>query len=199
MNMYAANLKLFRLSLAGLAVIGAATQPAASQNIPIDQMTSTSQQQVAQKSADGPSAFYHLVYTLTESDGPKRLGNQRFVLTVSSNREAGSSQLKVGSKVPVSTSPKNSTTQQITFVDVGLTIQVRTQRAFSGGLEVFSDVEQSSIAVSPDEKILDPLIRNSNLRGTAVLYPDKPVSLGAFDVPGSTRHYEVQVTMQAIH
>jgi len=138
------------------------------------------------------------MYTLTESEGGKRLGVQTFTLTVSSDREAAPSELKVGSKVPVPTGPKDSPNPRTTYVDVGLTIQARTLRPLPGGLEIFSSVEQSSVAASTDDKIFEPVIRDSNLRDVAVLHPNAPVSLGAFDVPGSNRHYEVQVTMQAI-
>jgi hypothetical protein len=182
-------------SLAGLMLTSVISLPGTAQSVPAHEVNPSPQQQSARGQGEAAAAFYHLVYTLTESDGAKRLGVQTFVLTVSSDREAASSELRIGSKVPVPTSPSSS---QFTYVDVGLTIQARSQKAFTGGLEVFSSVDQSSFATSPDDKISQPVIRNSNLHDVAVLYPNVPVSLGSFDVPGSTRHYEVQVTLQTI-
>ncbi len=183
--------------LSGIFFASLISLPGNAQETAVNDPSSSSQQQSNHGQAEIP-AFYHLVYTLAENDGAKRLGLQSFVLTVSSDRAAVPSELKVGSKVPVPSGPKDSAIPQVTYVDIGLTIQARTEKVFPGGLEVFSSVEQSSVAVSPDNKILQPVIRNSNLRDVAVLYPNVPVSLGSFDVPGSSRHYEVQVTMQAI-
>jgi hypothetical protein len=184
-------------SLAGMFLAGVISVSGTAQVVP-NEVNSSAQQQAPRTQGEAPDALYHLIYTLTESDGAKRLGVQNFVLTVSSDREAAPSELKVGSRVPVVTGLKDSSNPQITYVDVGLTIQARIQRVFPGGLEVFSAVEQSSVAPSPDDKIVQPLIRSSNLRDVAVLYPNGSVSLGSFDVPGSTRHYEVLVTMKSI-
>lgn len=181
-------------SLAGMMLASVISLPGTAQGVPGNE----AQQPNTRGQGEAPITFYHLVYTLTESDGAKRLGVQSFVLTISSDKDAAPSELRVGSKVPVASGPKDAAIPQITYVDVGLTIQARTQKVFTGGLEVFSSVEQSSVAASPDDKIVQPVIRNSNLRDVAVLYPNALVSLGSFDVPGSTRHYEVQVTMQAI-
>lgn len=193
----AARAKKAVWSLTGVVLAGLISLPLTAQSVAASATDPSPQQQSARSPGEAP-AFYHLLYTLTESEGSKRLGVQTFILTVSSDRDAAPSELRVGSKVPVASGPKDSSNPQITYVDVGLTIQARTQKAFPGGLEIFSSVEQSSIAASTDDKILQPVIRNSNLRDVAVLYPNAPVSLGAFDVPGSSRHYEVQVTMQAI-
>ena len=153
----------------------------------------------ARKEAEVP-AFYHLLYTLTESEGGKRIGIQTFVLTISSDREAASSELRVGSRIPYATGSGDPAVGiQFNYADVGLTIQARSQKPFPGGLEVFASVEQSFITEPPpDNKIHQPVIRNYNLHDVAVLYPNTPVSLGAFDVPGNSRHYEGQVTLQAI-
>ncbi len=199
MNMYSATRASKAVwSLAGIMLAGIISLPVTAQGVTGSEANPSPQQQNPRSQSEVP-AFYHLVYTLTESEGAKRVGFQTFVLTVSSDREAAPSELKVGSRVPVATGPKDASIPQVTYVDVGLTIQARTQKPIPGGLEVFSSVEQSSVAVSTDDKILQPVIRNSMLHGVAILYPNAPVSLGSFDVPGSNRHYEVQVTMQAIH
>src|ERR1700761_5335157 len=44
---------------------------------------------------------YRLLYTLSESDSGKKIGVQHFMLTV--NNDSGRADLKIGSKVPIST------------------------------------------------------------------------------------------------
>jgi len=44
----------------------------------------------------------------------------------------------------------------------------------------------------------DPVVRQTTLSTTALLNPGKPVMLGALDIPGSTRHLEVEVVLEAL-
>ena len=141
-----------------------------------------------------PSATYRLIYTITEMDGSKRLGVQHFAMTATVGGD--SAEMKVGSRVPVATGNFGANTQ-FQYLDVGLTIHAGLQEA-SSGLKVFSNVEQSSIGEASNADTRQPVIRQTNLQNTAILTPLKPVQLGSLDVPGSTHHLDVELSMELV-
>jgi hypothetical protein len=145
---------------------------------------------------------YRLTYTITESDSGKNLGTQHFALAV--NPDTKDAELKMGSRVPIATGAYNTegpaahANVQYQYVDVGLNIAARV-REFAAGVEVYSKLEQSSVA---EEKSTvgsnDPVIRQAMLQNTATLTAGKPVMLGSLDVPGSTRHLDIEVILEII-
>jgi hypothetical protein len=151
-------------------------------------------------SPEAAPATYRLSYTITELDGGKRLGTQHFSLTVNPN--TGNASIKMGSKVPIatgsSTASGTGTQVQFQYVDVGLNISAHV-RDFASGVEVFSKLEQSGMA--EEESGMgkgDPIIRQALLENTALLTAGKPVMLGSLDVPGSTRHLDVEVVLEVV-
>jgi type II secretory pathway component GspD/PulD (secretin) len=148
---------------------------------------------------DRPKKTYRLTYTITETEGGKRIGNQHFGLVVVAGQRTV---LKQGSKVPLVTGSYNNTSSQaesqVTYIDVGLNFDA-TLDEFANGVRLRTKVEQSSVAeeksgVGPQ----DPVVRQTSLEGTSFLTPGKPLVLGSLDIPGSTRHQEVEVVMEAV-
>jgi hypothetical protein len=141
---------------------------------------------------------YRLTYTLTEMDGSKRLGTQHFSMTVTPGRDG---RIRLGSKVPIATESSNPASlapTQVHYTDVGLNLIVRLKESAAGVL-ADSDVEQSS--VSEEQSSVgrsDPVIRQATLSNNALLTPGKPVMLGSLDIPGSTRHLDVEVVIEAV-
>jgi len=151
-------------------------------------------------SPEAAPATYRLSYTITELDGGKRLGTQHFSLTVNSN--TGSASIKMGTKVPIETgnytSGGSGTHVEIQYLDVGLNITAHV-RDFASGVEVFSKLEQSGMAEEQSSVgRSDPIIRQASLENTALLTAGKPVMLGSLDVPGSTRHLDVEVVLEVV-
>ena len=143
---------------------------------------------------------YRVNYTITETDGGRRVGTQHFGFTVNPN--SGDSQIKLGSRVPVLTRayPQDSSAGQadVTYLDVGLRISARLKE-YSNGEQIWTEVTQSSLA--EEQSSLgknDPVVREATLNTTALLNPGKPVMLGSLDIPGSTRHLEVEVVLEAL-
>lgn len=148
---------------------------------------------------DRPNKTYRLTYTFTEMDNGKRIGVQHYALIVVSGQRT---QLKQGSRVPIMTgyyNPSSSVAQnQMTYVDVGMSFDVSLDE-FSNGVRLRSTVEQSSIADQTSNAAQqDPVIRQTSLSGTAFLTPGKPMILGSLDIPGSTRHMDVEVVMEVV-
>ncbi len=148
-------------------------------------------------SLDRPQRDYCLTYTLTEMDGSKRVGVQHYALVMLTGAHT---KLKQGSKVPIVTgSTTNSTAfphTQFTFVDVGINVDA-TLLSSADGLTLQSKMEQSGVIEDKSVAgISEPIIRQTILEGKALLQPGKPVALGSLDVPGSTRHLDVEVLLE---
>ena len=148
---------------------------------------------------DRPKKTYRLIYTMTETDGNKRVGTQHFAMIVVTGQRTV---LKQGSKVPVVTgtyNPGSSSAQnQMTYLDVGMNFDASLDE-FANGVRLRSKVEQSSIA---EEKsgvgAQDPIVRQTVLEGTSFLTPGKPMMLGSLDIPGTTRRLDVEVVMDLV-
>lgn len=152
----------------------------------------------AEPTQGGNTRPYRLVWTITETDAGKQVGTQHFAMAILSS---GRTTMKLGSKVPVVTgsySPNSTAAVQTQFqyIDVGLNIDANLDEV-AGGLRLRSKVEQSSVA---DEKITgdvrEPIIRQAVMEGTSVVSLNKPVRLGSLDVPGSTRHLDIEVELE---
>lgn len=145
---------------------------------------------------DMPRKAYRLTYTLTESDSGKRVGVQHFSMTMTDGQL---NTMKQGSRIPISTAqPSAALTSpaQVTYIDVGLSFEA-TVTSVSGGAILKSKAEQSSVA---DERsnvgLPNPVIRQVMLEGVSSLALGKPLVLGSLDVPGSTRHVDVEVVLE---
>nr|WP_213805303.1 secretin N-terminal domain-containing protein [Granulicella sp. dw_53] len=175
--------------------------PVTNQNAIVLQAT-PDQQALAQKllnDLDRPKKTYRLTYTVTELDSGKRIGTQHFAMIVVAGQRTV---LKQGSKIPVITgtytSGNTSSQNQATYLDVGMNFDASLEE-FANGVRLRTKVEQSSVA---EEKsglgAQDPIIRQTVLEGTSVLSPGKPLILGSVDIPGSTRHLDVDVVMEQV-
>ena len=156
---------------------------------------------------DRPKKLYKLTYTIAESEAGKRIGVQHFEMVVTGGQLTV---LKQGSKVPVVTgtytAASNASQNQFTYLDIGLNFNA-TLDEFTNGVRLRTKVEQSSVADSangPAEAVIrqalptDPVIRQTSLEGTALLIAGKPQILGSLDIPGSTRHLDLEVEMDVI-
>jgi type II secretory pathway component GspD/PulD (secretin) len=143
---------------------------------------------------------YRLIYTIVEMDGGKRLGVHHFAMIVTPGQRAV---LKQGSRVPIATgsygaSGNTGAQTQFTYVDVGMNFDA-TMDELANGARLRSKVEQLSIAEQTSGVgVADPIIRQTALEGTSFLTLGKPLVLGSIDIPGSTRHLDVEVAMEQV-
>jgi len=151
------------------------------------------------KDLDRPKKAYRVTYTVSEMDGARRLSSQHFSLIVAPGQN---STLKQGSRVPIVTGSFNdkSATQQnaVSYVDVGMNFDAALDET-AEGIRLRTSAEQSSIAeersgLGPQ----DPVVRQASFKGTSFLTPGKPLKLGTFDYPDSTRHLELEVIMDPL-
>lgn len=163
------------------------------------------QQALAQKiiaDIDRPQKTWRLTYTLAESDSGKRIGVQHLSLVLASGQRTT---LKQGDKIPVMTGTYQAKgdTQgaqtQFQYLDIGMNFDA-TIEDLPSGLYLKTKVEQSSLA---DEHMSgplapEPILRQTSLEGVSVITPGKPLTLGSVDVPGSTRHIDIEVVAEPV-
>jgi hypothetical protein len=146
---------------------------------------------------DRTAKTYRVTYTITETDNGQRVGARRISLIVASG---GKASLKQGNRMPIVTADAGSADQknEVQYLDVGLNIESSLDGP-PDGLRLHTKVEQSSVA---DEKsgigVQDPVIRQTTLDVASTLAQGKPLVLGSLDVPGSTRHEDIEVTSELI-
>jgi hypothetical protein len=146
---------------------------------------------------DKTKKIYRLTYTMTERDGAKTIGVQHFSIIVASGSKTD---FKQGSRVPISvaTNAAPGSNAEITYIDIGQEIEASLD-GYLDGVRLRTKVVQSSIA---EDKAgvgtQDPVIRQTTLEGTSTLVQGKPLVLGSLDIPGSTRHQEVEVVSELV-
>ena len=148
---------------------------------------------------DRPRKTYRLTYTISEMDGGKRIGSQRFAMVLTSGQRT---LMKQGSKVPVVTGMNNKESgtmeNAVSYLDIGMNFDATLEES-ANGVSLRTKVEQLSLA---EEKsgvgVQDPVIRQTVMEGTSFLAPGKPLVLGSLDIPGSTRHLDVEVVMEQV-
>jgi type II secretory pathway component GspD/PulD (secretin) len=146
---------------------------------------------------DKTKKIYRLTYTMTEKDGGRTIGVQHFSIIVASGSKTD---FKQGSRVPISvaTNAAPGSNAEITYLDVGQEIEASLD-GYLDGVRLRTKVVQSSIAEDKSGVgTRDPVIRQTTLEGTSTLVQGKPLVLGSLDIPGSTRHQEVEVVSELV-
>lgn len=144
---------------------------------------------------DRPETAYRITYTFTEIENGKPAGAQHLTVLVVSGEK---SMVKRGSRVPIITGmfEKESAAQstQVQYLDVGLNIEAQLD-----GDRLRSKLEQSSVS---DEKsgigVQDPIVRQTVLEATSDLKAGKTFELGSLDIPGTTRHQEIEASAERV-
>jgi type II secretory pathway component GspD/PulD (secretin) len=144
---------------------------------------------------DRPKKVYRVTFTITESDGGRKSGTQHFSLIAT---DGNKSYVKQGNRVPIVTGTIDKDTAspitQIQYLDVGVNIE-----AFVNGVGLHAKIEQTNVS---DEKsnvgIQDPLVRQTTMEATSTFVPGKSVALGSIDVPGTTRHQDIEFVAELV-
>jgi len=144
---------------------------------------------------DKPRKLYRVTYTITDIDGGKRLGSERFVLLV---RSGSKSSFKQGSRVPIMTGTVagEPAGTQMQYQDVGLNIEADVSGS-PDSIILRTKIEQSSLAnEGSGATAQDPVVRQTVLNEMADLSQGKPLVLGSLDLPGTTRNQEIAVVAE---
>jgi type II secretory pathway component GspD/PulD (secretin) len=144
---------------------------------------------------DKSKRVYRLTYTITEIEGGKSVGVAHFELVAA---EGARAILKQGSREPIVTGSYDAGTgkqnQEVQYQDVGLSIE-----ATLDGESLHSKVERTSPAEERSGVgAQDPILLQTVLDATTNLTPGKAVVLGSLDIPGGTRHMEIEVASELV-
>jgi type II secretory pathway component GspD/PulD (secretin) len=148
---------------------------------------------------DRPRKIYRLTYTVTDTGNGQSNGAQHYTLVAA----AGDRTIfKQGDRIPIITGRTGEGTAspgtQVQYADIGLNIDA-TLATSSDALMLHSRVELSKLAEPLSGSVArDPDIRQTVLQGTSALVPGKPLVLGSLDIPGTTRHQEVEVVAELV-
>jgi type II secretory pathway component GspD/PulD (secretin) len=146
---------------------------------------------------DKTKKIYRLTYTMTEKDGSRTIGVQHFSIIVASGSRTD---FKQGSRVPIGVGSRSSASSNldVQYLDVGQEIDASLD-GYLDGVRLRTKVVQSSIAEDKSGVgTQDPVIRQTTLEGTSTLVQGKSLVLGSLDIPGSTRHQEVEVLSELV-
>lgn len=150
---------------------------------------------------------YRLVWTITDVDNGKTVGTQHYSMMVFTGLQTS---MKLGSKIPVATGTYNGSNKdgmetQFQYLDIGLNIRASvfelSPGVASSRLRLTSEIEQSSAAVEDERTIAgvrEPVVRQAVLEGSSMITVGKPLIIGSLDVPGSTRHLDVEVEVEEV-
>jgi hypothetical protein len=124
---------------------------------------------------------------------------QHFSIIVASGSRT---EFKQGSRVPIVVGERNSASStpnsEVQYLDVGQEIEASLD-GYLDGVRLRTKVVQSSIVEDKSGPgTQDPVIRQTTLEGTSTLVQGKPLVLGSLDIPGSTRHQEVEVVSELV-
>jgi hypothetical protein len=139
---------------------------------------------------------YRLTYTLTEMDGEKHVGSQRYKIVL--DADAPPARVDLQTTVTVLYGSSND----IPFrTNVGLRFFARL-RKFANGVELNTDIHQTAFAngtkVTAASTGVPPITRVADLSSTVLLTENKPVAIGELDVPGSTHRLQIQVELTRV-
>jgi type II secretory pathway component GspD/PulD (secretin) len=148
---------------------------------------------------DRPKKVYRLTYKINETEHGQPKDKQQFTLIVASGDRTV---FKQGDRVPIVTgkSREGSAPQssEVQYVDVGLSIDA-SLTASADAITLRTKFETSRVTdQATGAGARDPDIRQTVLDETAALVPGKPLVLGSLDIPGTTRHQEIEVVAEPV-
>lgn len=143
---------------------------------------------------DRPKKAFRLTYTVTEMDGANRVGAQHYTMDLVDGQQTT---LQQSSRVPFA---MGATSTNYTYQDIGTTFNA-TLSLQGNGARLSTSIDQNSAADQSGAaaETYHPIVtRTASLKGSYLLTPNKPLVLGAMDIPGSSRHLEIEVLMEPL-
>jgi hypothetical protein len=159
----------------------------------------TKKEESAVKPTDkGPTIAYKLDYKVFELEDGKRINQRDFTSLATATEHGGPmSQLRIGTRVPVSTPGEKPN-----YLDVGFNVNSSIGSEPGGKISASIRMELSSFAVpeqNADPRSASmPVLRNSNFAIWTVLTPGKPQIIASIDDINSKKRMQVEVTATRI-
>ncbi|WP_263417188.1 type II and III secretion system protein [Terriglobus albidus] len=148
----------------------------------------------------GPATRHLLKFVVKELEGGKVINSREYstYLAGGPKETAGTSSIRTGSKVPIPFSYETAkpATTQITYIDVGVNIDIRGDRVEDGKLYCFIKAEFTSIDSSANaENSVFPRVVRQNSWSSPIFAPlGKPITLFSSDDVASKRTMQLELT-----
>jgi type II secretory pathway component GspD/PulD (secretin) len=143
---------------------------------------------------DRPKKVYRVTYSVSDVENGKKTGTQHYALVVASGSKGI---LKEGKRIPLvtgATGENAAQNSQVQYIDVGVNIEASIEGQGLKTKFVLSGVAEEKSGVGPQ----DPVIQQTMVESSASLTGNKPIVLGSVEVPGTTRHEEIEVTTELL-
>lgn len=169
-------------------------------NVPWTAAQEAAKQEEAQPK---PSDSYKVDFAVSELDNGKKINSRSYSMLIRAEvvpKFTDMKHLRIGSKVPYSTSTGTGTTSNsIQYQDVGMNIDCRLMPMGNGNVAIGTNWEYTTVADAPPiDHGTQPgmLFRQVRSSVEAVVPLAKPTVIAELDDVGSTHHYvfEVKVT-----
>jgi len=136
-----------------------------------------------------PPSAYRLDYSIHELEDGRKINTRHYSLNVNEN---DANELKIGTRVPVEV--KAGETE---YIDVGTSLNGRTQVGRDAQVKIFVRVDMSNFALpeQADGHDRHPLIRQLRISGSTVVEFGKPTVMGVVDDPNSKRQFQLELTV----
>ena len=145
----------------------------------------------------GSPEYFRLDFALKETEGGKLVNSRAYQMMVRTN-ETNMSSIRSGGRVPVSSGEKS-----VTYIDVGVNIDVRrVNHSVKDELnfEVTSEVSGTIDPPSPQTPFVGPpVIRQSRWNSIVAVPLRKPTVVFSSDDPTSKRQLQLEITATPIH
>jgi hypothetical protein len=135
------------------------------------------------------SAF-RVEYTLYELDGTKRVNERSYVLSAN---DGASANLRIGTRLPISTPEKG-----VTYMNVGLKINGRVNEREDGDVTLDSDVEMTSLADQAEKRSGSPVLYDVSQGFSTRLTSGKPTLVASIDDVAGRKRTQVEVTLTRV-
>ncbi len=142
------------------------------------------------KPAPSLHSVYRIEYSITETEGAKKINTRTYVLLVE-DRKVG--RTRIGNRVPLA-----SKDGSIQYFDVGTNIDARPSMLDTGLVNLNTSVDISSVVTTEATTARAPITRNFQNNIETVIPLDKPTVIAIQDEPSGNSTFQVTVLVKLV-
>jgi len=139
-----------------------------------------------------PVEPYRLDFSLNEVMDGKVLNTRHYSLELTAGE---SNEIKIGTRVPVSTGTDHGASTQFQYIDIGTNIWAELRGHGDEWLLVVRSEISNMDTESGERTGFAPIIRQIKISGDTLLVVGKPLLIGSVDDPNSKRQFQLEVTV----
>ena len=166
-------------------------KPAQEDNKAKTENRTSSAQPGAPSGVEKPMHPYRAEFLITELEDGRKINARHYSMLLNTG---GWNQIKIGTKVPVSTGSSFQGQSQFQYLDVGTSIDCKLIES-GDDLAINVRSEFSNLSGPEEQHSPQPAIRQVSLDGNTLVVSGKPVVIGVVDDPSSHRQFQLEATV----